>query len=299
MRLQVVVIGSTIMITGEIVKPVFIYTRFSLATRDSASAWRASRELSFDDYLQVLFEPKRLETRCNLLLGMTLPLIEIARQAKASLDIRHRIVASDMLPDHVKARLDDAAQRYPWLDVQYMGFDEHWRGKEKFHTFLSGFPSSIGRSPCMVLNLDDDDILSPNYFELLERYHDGKFVGMVFSAPRGYEGLYDDGGFLCFAPIDAPKINIGLAYIASYDFSTRRLLTPRAVVPGSHKSVDTICPVILDGALPSFIRTRHMYNDGAVDKAGYRFNDLEKIRERHFRIEAPVDEVREHFPITL
>lgn len=255
-------------------------------------AWKASKSIDLDRYIDKILDENRLKSRVNIFTKYTLPCIDLACD---KLRLQHVVVASDMLPDWCKADLQAAIKNRPWLSIEYIGFDERfdingiiegsvfsWWKKE------GCFSSKPIDCPVAVVRLDDDDILSPDYFHMLSRYLQSEYRGMCVSMPRGYFGLWDGNKYISFSQSNNPKNASGLAYVSSYSGYDRRFSTAYCYPPGSDANVDTLVPTILDGRSNVYIRTMSGENDGFATPDGYIFgSNIEEIRQRYFK--NPID----------
>ena len=156
-------------------KPVFIgQTRYSLFVPDSG-AWRASsvagREVS--DYRNYLYAPERLDFRDRVFTTLTVPSLAVAAEAH---EVHHIVSYSESLPEKYIDSLNRTAEKFPFLVLQELpdGVSD-WGRSEQI------IKEKVGVGVFGRYRLDDDDLLSKHYFDVMHRFVKPEFVGMVVS----------------------------------------------------------------------------------------------------------------------
>ncbi len=232
------------------------HTRFSLF-RPRSDAWRVSNG-SFatdDEYRDYLFSDRRLARRCDIFLNLSLPQIAAAAHRWP---IRHVVSYSESLPGLYRRQLVEAASRHPFLVLDEQA--EGSTGVKDERELVERF----GRSPGVVgaYRLDDDDLLSADYFEQVVEYMRPENAGMLVSLPTGLTALHGgDGRFSTFRESYVPMIAIGLLSICRVE-EDGSVVAP---VWSPHSRADRFNPVILDGRRPSYLWIRHQDQDTTMD----------------------------------
>lgn len=279
-------------------KNVIIYTRFSLVNFNLTKAWKSAR-MSPDQekYIEKIMDTERLKVRYDIFMNYSIPLLIMAREEHPDLDINLIVHSSTTLPKNMQMQLKNLSYNNSWVVVDFFTPDELYSAKESFINLMASKTNLNETEIVPVMRLDDDDLMSPFYFNLLKKYINPSFSGFTFHTPRGYEALYDGSRFVCFSPMDAPKTGIGLAYLATWCSKEKKFTSEYILPPGSHANTDMFAPVILDGSLPTICRTKHFFNDARSTKDGYSFTTVESIESRFFNEKIDLKKVAENFPI--
>lgn len=233
------------------------HTRFSLF-RPRSDAWRVSNGSFATDgeYRDYLFSDRRLARRCDIFLNLSLPQIAAAANRWS---IRHVVSYSESLPETYRRQLLEAAARHPFLVLDEQS--EGSTGVKDERDLVERF----GRSSAGVVGayrLDDDDVLSADYFEQMARYMRPENAGMIVSLASGFTCLHDeDGRFSIFRESYVPMIAIGLLSICRVEQGGSVV----APVWSPHSRADRSNPVILDARHPSYLWIRHQDQDTTMD----------------------------------
>lgn len=131
--------------------------------------------------------------------------------------------------------------------------------------------------------MDDDDVISLNFFDQIEAHVSHESNGYRISLARGLEAIYDDGVFYGVRDRFVPFIAIGLPSIQFYSMSGKIINSGvKAALPYEGKSGHTTspvnAPVITDGTQISWLRTRTLGADTSLGsrpidrymKSGYK-----------------------------
>lgn len=244
------------------------HTRFSLFVPGSGS-WQVSRGGHFSsegEYRDHLFADDRLEPRAHIFLDWSLPQLAEASRGK---DLVHVVSYSDSLPSRYQALLEDAGAKYPFVMLDKVSDD----GKQLPRHRLAKERATPGEELVFTeYRLDDDDLLSVNYFQQLESYLRPEFVGMFVSFGAGISAIYEDGRYIDARSHSMPMNSMGLAKLCKVD-TQGKVVTPGKT--GSHTKTDQFAPVILDSRQFTYLQTRHenqdtnvrRYSDRSVDEA--------------------------------
>lgn len=232
------------------------HTRFSLFMPRS-DAWHASfRSFTTDEeYRDYLFSDARLDRRCDIFLNLSLPqMAEAARQWP----IRHVVSYSASLPEKHRQQLVEAASRHSFLVL-----DEQREGEAGVRD-ERGLVERFGASPGVVAayRLDDDDLLSADFFEQVAPHVRAENAGMLVSLATGLTALQEeDGRFSIFRESYVPMIAVGLVSICLVEEDG----SVAAPVWSPHSQADRFNPVILDSRSPSYLWIRHQDQDTTMN----------------------------------
>ena len=231
-------------------------TRFSLLL-PGAAQWKLSAEAETpESYRDRLYDPARLETRLKLFSELSLP--QLAKGSRGT-NYRHLVQHSNSLPAHFQSKLRELSQQHEFLEIVcsdedsvhrqsvYEAFREMVDEDERQHTSFAWF------------RLDDDDIVSDQYFNRIVPYVESEPAGRVVSLGLGYSMIYSNGQLWDLRRDYRPKNSIGQLYICAFDESGDRLIEPPRA---DHSIIDQFAPTLLDSRQPSFITVVHPMQDG-------------------------------------
>lgn len=267
-------------------KPTFFgQTRYSLFIPDSA-AWRASsgNVRESDAYKNYLYDPERLDFRNKIFNELTVPALADAAENH---DVWHIVSYSESLPEKYVESLKRTAEKFPFIVLQELpdGVSDWGRSEEIIKKKLrSGI---FGR-----YRLDDDDVLSTHYFDVVERFVRHEYVGMVVSLPLGVETLYSNGHFFNFREAHVPMNSMGMLYVSEL----RQDGTIRAPRAHAHDKADRFAPVIMDASKIGYLRTNHGGQDNMLRHRTELVSDRLVANMDKFPALSSTDLVRENFP---
>lgn len=231
-------------------------TRFSIFD-PASNAWKssASQNLNYEQKLERLYAPERIEPRLNIFLNYSLPQISLASRDHA---IKHIVRYSAEMPEKYKSILKDAESTFDFLVLE-----EHTAGVGSINPYKIGFSIAGPDNVFGIYRLDDDDLLASNFFDQVARYIDPAYVGMKVSLAAGLTGLYEDGRFSNIRSVYHPMIAIGLMGIYGMNSDGSMISPP----DGAHILSDRYGPVVVDAQEPSYFWTRHIGQDTAFTEA--------------------------------
>lgn len=260
------------------------HTRFSLFDPTSG-AWLASNGSRFDSadsYKSYLFDEERLSVRANLFINYSLPQLE---ESAKDFDYVHVVSYSDSLPSKYQVLLQDAAEHYEFLLL-----DRHIDGKgqvnlEMLARKLLGSDGANGDGVFGMFRLDDDDLLSSDYFRQASEYLSDDFVGCVISFGSGLTAIFNNGEFYFVREAYSPLNSMGQMKICRLDDG--KILKP---IDASHNRIDRYNPVILDSRKTSYLWVRHEGQDTALNSISESsFNELATLAREMQRFPAPTN----------
>ncbi|HEC1745975.1 TPA: hypothetical protein R1699_000310 [Campylobacter lari] len=249
-------------------KIIVFWVRYSLILKD-IKGFNINKNISYEEYKNKILDINRLKLRQHIFVNQVIPHIVLAKSMHPDLDIRIQLHCSTLLPNDIKNELLGLSLKYYWIEPLFFDPEAKYSVKPPIVELLKRIDFIENITPIACVRLDDDDILSPEYFTLLKKYIKEGFLGFVFSAPRGFYATYYNGKFLNFTKQNKPKIALGLAYIAGWNKNKCDFSTPYFMQPGGHNDTDIFAPVILDGSKEVYIRTLHECNDNYYNGKEY------------------------------
>ena len=223
---------------------IFGLVRFSYLTRKNAG-FRQGKGLPLERRAELLFAPKRMERRFRLFTTFCLPSL-VAQPKELFCGV---LLGSDLMPEHHKARLRECVSRHENLVV---AFEPPGAMGAAFQPVLSRL--AVDGPAKATFRLDDDDAVSTDFSEQLERYLALSFSGQMVSLSRGFEASRLFG---------RPRLwrkqwvfgSAGLALVS------RANSTETVYSCGDHLRVSRERPVIVDGRRESWLMTSHGGNN--------------------------------------
>ena len=278
--------GSTSWIEGLRFMPTFFgQTRYSLFIPDSG-AWRASmgKGREADAYKQYLYDPERLDFRDKVFRELTVPALADAVEGH---DVWHIVSYSESLPEKYAESLQETSEKFPFILLQELpdGVSDWGRSEAIIKQKLES--GVFGR-----YRLDDDDVLSKHYFDVVERFVKPEYVGMVVSMPLGVEVLYSNGHFFNFREAHVPMNSMGMLYISELQ-QDGTIRAPRAQ---AHDKADRFAPVIMDASEIGYLRTNHGGQDNMLRHRTELVTERLVANMDKFPALASTELVRQNFP---
>lgn len=233
----------------------------------STRAYKAASK-SYEEYKSSILNRDRLKVREDIFFHHTVPLL-IDRH-DAFLDegtvLRFNVAISDQLPMDVAEKFNSLilehgdifniikvseTKPHNWLKILEEDFE-----------YLNEAYSLSGQEVVFAnFRLDDDDVLSVDYFKHLSEYLDSTYEGFYLTFPSGYVGIYDKGYKEAYK-INKPYLAIGLSKICKYNLSDRRITTENPIVSSTpHTLIVNNSKTILDSRFAAYIWTMHNFSD--------------------------------------
>lgn len=271
--------------------PLFVgLTRFSLFI-PNAREWNLSAASeSTAEYMERLYSPERLDTRLRIFSEISVP--QLAAASKG-FQVVHIVQHSSSLPEVYKEALRNLADEHNFLRVVCSdSVAEHARVVED--TFRSEILESDWEDARLAwYRLDDDDILSDQFFAKAEPYITSENSGRVLSFGLGYSVIYHDGQMWDVREDYRPKNSIGQMYICGFDGASL-IEPPRR----NHAQIDRWAPTILDSREHSFVTVVHPEQDGrSVQQVDSVFGMLDREQEAKPFVDASA--LLEKFPVVV
>lgn len=244
-----------------------VIIRYSILIAKPIS-FKLGRENSYESYRDALFDDKRLDVHEYLFLNVTFPSLAKQIEETGQTDITVVVVTSDQLPQRYLNTLEGIERHYSWFRVLKISASESISKKVKATLNFS--------KPTLVasIRLDDDDALSANFLEQLDKYFLLENADKCISFARGVNCLFctDTMQYKRMFESLQPKIALGLTYICVYQPETPNEF--RIVYDlGNHTKIDQVKTLIVDTEYLTFLRTSHQESD--TQGAGFlRKNNL-------------------------
>lgn len=215
--------------------------------------WLATNSGAFtspEEYRDWLWAPRRMQNRIDVFGRYAAP---IYQQIAKRHDFRVLVQHSDTLPDAWLEQLTALSARFPVLQlVPVAGLVE---ARDTVHDALR----ASGRSGQVVmLRVDDDDLISTDFVDLLEPHVTPERDGWSISLGQGLAARLDQDGLSDLRLLHSPLIAIGQAFVGRYRRRGARLELSTLL---SHRAVPQTLPTVLDSRSVAYVHVRHMDQD--------------------------------------
>lgn len=268
------------------------HTRFSVHTYGSGqfNATRdASQGVGFTEaeYTSWLYDDRRLGPRMEIFTRYSLP--QLARASEAC-HLVHYVSYSPSLPERYKTRLRKAAEDYEFLEInETSGTVSSFPPRKLIGEVVKKFNPASGVYG--VYRLDDDDILSVNYFDQMAPYVTPEHRGWWVSLGSGVAAINDGSCHVFARKHYRPKFALGLLYVGGVTDGGE--VDPIRV--RKHTVVDKYAPTIIDSRDAAFFHLRHEGQDSSLDAKVKPFY-AEAYANLRGGDPADLDVVRANFP---
>lgn|GEM_PF-1778792 len=255
---------------------IVIQLRYSIILRERNECtpldFKIAKGDEFENYKRKLFAVERLNVHENLLLNLTLPSLRAQVGGIDPAEVRLFIYISNLMPKCYVDRLMRETAGDAWIEV----IEVDPGTPPEFAVDAARFveeTAPAGREahvPVATVRLDDDDGLCSTFLRRLKAYVKPEFSGMCVSFSKGYLATYEPerAKLKNFIDYEYPKNAQGLAYVNSYDLTSKRWKCMPATVLdlGNHLKVDEKVPVICDAQEPSYLLVHHNMCDSYKDR---------------------------------
>lgn len=202
----------------------------------------------YENYVKELFSEERLDLKSDIFFNLSLPQLNV--MDKSSCSYIHYLVYSKELPNKYKVKIKESVTKYSFLRAIEVVTYEQFNIKEELKKVVTPGENFA------LFGLDDDDLLSIDYLQILKNYIKKEFIGFNVVLSKGFTGLYNDGLSNC-RELRFPFINIGQARICNRDLKGIVHIHEK----GSHMKTDLMCPTIIDSRSATFFWFRHLVQD--------------------------------------
>lgn len=237
-------------------KHIFFLIRFSVFTK-SKSAWAIGNKVDMEVYKQKLFDKDRLLMHQALFEKVTLPGLDSMMDDERATAL---VFISQELPEEFEARLRAFAEERTWLKIVKVRSEKALNRQIDLRVAkeLERFEFPLC---CATVRLDDDDALTDDYCDVLERHmylHDEDYC---VTFPEGVLSVYEGGRYTHHYQHRQINNAQGLAMVKGLT-SKEQVDTPVTVFSvGNHTNVDKRYPVVMDSRKRMYIRTEHAHSD--------------------------------------
>lgn len=230
----------------------------------NSGQWEASNNSRFktpDEYRDYLYSDERMGVRTEIFINQSLPIL-----AKASVGYGyyHVVTYQDLMPAKFQHMLEDAAERYPFLALDKI---VDGVGTMNSHRLLHRLHSPGKRmrgQPFGLFRLDDDDLLTMDYFDQMAPHIRQDTIGQRVSLGRGITALYRDGKYENIRNAYRLMNSMGLLSVGVVDASGKLILPPDV----AHNRSDSHGTVIVNSERQSWLWVRHAGQDTALREDG-------------------------------
>ncbi|MCB4769423.1 putative rhamnosyl transferase [Ancylobacter sp. Lp-2] len=223
-------------------------TRFSVVTRDSLTWFRSTRDLSLEQAKETVFDTGRLQQRLRMFSRYALPTyVALTRRERsyAAILINHD------LPSFAVKSLKKLLAPHPNIRLAVIGEGHSFRLKSR-----NACARLAEGGRLYSYRLDDDDALSPGYFDAIAPQLDQLPDLTVISAPEGRTIAPAPDEVIQVQECSIKHVAQGLGVVSGPD----RYLS--AYDLGNHMVVYKKYPVqLIATGRPLWLRTRHIDND--------------------------------------
>lgn len=258
-------------------------SRYFNATREG----EAGAGFTEEQYTDWLYSDERMNPRTEIFTQLSVPQLALAAR---DFNVVHYVSYSPSLPAKHKNALISAAAQYDFLELNETD-DTVSSTPTKALIRKAAKKHSLTTGPIGVYRLDDDDVLSVNYFHLMAPYVRSSHIGWWVSQGLGVAGIRLDDELVYVRNYYYPKSAFGPLCIAGYD----RGEVTHTQAP-KHTKMDHSNPTILDSREPAYFHIRHRGQDSTLDGKPAPFYPEAMTR---IRSEGPADipQVQRLFPL--
>lgn len=268
---------------GFFMKKVFLVSvRYTLLSPSFVpKTFLRLESVGYDRFKQEMLQPSRLDFRLKLFCDFALPSLqkfnhEAINDSSGEVVFKVLINASSLLPVQHKEKLLEIEKDNDFLEVIFSPEENANIRQLTLKKMKKLHGDSDDDTLFLTMRMDDDDALSNDFYEKLNKYARKEFSGFGVSFPNGYIGYLDDGGGLIgFRNYNKPKIAIGLCYI-KFMKKIQKKGFKSIYCFGSHGMLDRKAPVIIDSSFKSYVRTAHIASDVYGDRVRYE-EEVSKI----------------------
>lgn len=233
---------------------------FSVISKNNRQ-YKAGRK-EYSEYKAAILNSERLKVREEIFFKYSVPMI-----IKKHLELQNKnvkfifsIAISDILPIELIRKFELLEQNYEFFNIIKVSEDE----QHDWEISLKSVLRKLNLSDFSIVGnfrLDDDDLLSSNYYDLLVEYLNEEYLGFYVTFAKGYVAFYDQG-YQKIHEIVKPYLAIGLTKIVEYNklldvFTTENPI----VIKRSHTSIVSNSQTILDSRVVSYVWTMSLISD--------------------------------------
>lgn len=234
---------------------------------ETTTAYKEARK-KYTDYKKSILNSDRLKIRENIFFKHTVPVLISAAEKLESegVVLKFAVAIAELLPSELQDKFNNLAADYSHIfRVVTVNERQSHSWREVLNEEMENVSESyvIKKSSMTFANfrLDDDDVLSEDYFNLVKGYLSTEFHDYYISFPKGYVGFYD-AGYKGFYKSNRPFLAIGLLKVCEYSLVSNEIVTENpSVYSCSHTNIVENERVVLDSRIPVYIWTVHYFSD--------------------------------------
>lgn len=231
-----------------------------------------------------------MKDRCEIFLTLTLPMLERASQGH---NLKHIVSYSAAMPENYKEKLNAAAARFGFVILDEVEDGGSMRSPHRLARTMLRELDMDPTAPFGVYRLDDDDILSVDYFDQMAAHIIPEKVGHVVSLGCGLTAVYMDGEYRWARQIYRPLLALGLLSVCRHN-SDGSISAP---LGSAHTHSARYNPVIQDDRKLSYMWTRSLTQDTMLHLHGKESSQiLDRILHDFKKYEMPGDDAVSAFP---
>ncbi len=271
-------------------KKIYIPIRFSVLLK--SKNWAISRTSDFEEYKAKLFEQERLEAKFKLFEKLVLPNLSQVVSKAGNVDVQVIIITSEYLPQIFKERLEASITNISYITAVYAKETDNLLKiiDSNVKKDIATFDSDVAFA---TVRLDDDDMLSHNFVQKVEKYLSRSFCDHIVSFSRGYESFVNlsERVLSPHLKMSSPKIALGLTHINYFEKAESKFLgsVGNIYAAGVHTAVHEKFTLIVDQSKAMYLRMSYHQQDTQAKGIFSRI-------ERGDGSVVDTEEVTKHFP---
>lgn len=243
-------------------KKVYFLVRYSVLSAKQGY-WVIRRNTELEEYKETLFSDTRMRLHSQLFFGLTVPALDNAI-SNSSVDAACIVLTSTELPTEHKKKLYDECARYGWMQVREVAPDKSYIEELEDLVGQSLDAEDDDKVLCCTVRIDDDDAVSKDFLQQLEKYLKFGNSGFAVSLAKGYKVFLEGEKITHFAEYFHAKGSVGLAYMKIRARNSGPFQTVYSF--GDHMKIDRKTRLIVDGRKASFLRAIHDQSDITQEK---------------------------------
>lgn len=239
-------------------KHIIIAIRYSLFLEKGALWWQISKEKDQEEYKNMLFDEKRLSSRQQGFLNITLPTLQhINKNKPKNINFKVVILTSEDLPKANKLFLSNIKKSNSFIDINYLKPKDILNDYFKYYLDNEIKDGQIYAS----VRLDDDDGLSVTWLNQMLSYLKPEYSNKLICLSNGVAALLDENANLeKTSPFQWLFGSAGLTYIGKKGKDKSEIYAC-----GNHQIPYQRYETIVYSKGIYFIRAYNGFNDSNVD----------------------------------
>lgn len=233
----------------------------------STKAYKSAQK-EYEDYKRSILNLDRLKVREKILFDYTLPIFLEKHNdlIKKNILLKMNIAVSDQLPEALLSRFECLVEKNKeaFNVIKVCESKPHdWQKilEDELKSIKSNYVFHDDEILFCNFRLDDDDILSSDFYDNITNYVSAPYEGFYLTFPKGFVGTFSDN-YDDFYSINKPYLAIGLSKICRYNYNESKIVTESPIVSNiAHTLIVNESKTILDSRFSAYIWTMHNYSD--------------------------------------